>query len=113
VIANILLLKKILQVHKLYKRQDGGPTGIGVENLILRFGGNVEDVFKEILESSHNERGELVSILEFRKKMLLLNPGINARDMNHDDYFVNLNDKSYHRLIELSKNFLSEAATAE
>lgn len=105
VIANILLLKKMLKENEIYKRQDGGLTGIGTENLILKFGGNLESVFETILKNSKDSNNNIVSVTEFRQKMILLDAGTNVRDMNHDDYFANLTESSFEKLINLIQKY--------
>jgi len=104
VVANIILTKQILKENHAYKKgnsQDGGFSGIGVENWILGNNGNIEKAFKTFWQASHKD-GMIVPLDEFRKIYPILDSGANLRETSrtHDNFSFVLTEKGYQAMIK-------------
>jgi hypothetical protein len=106
-IANVILTKQVLKEGKAYKKlEDGGIGGIGVENWILANGGNMARAFETFSKAAHDENGAIISLQEFRTKYKILDPGINLKFNNHDNFIGILKENGYQAMVKTIENYL-------
>jgi hypothetical protein len=106
VIANVLLAKKWLKEGEAYKKGDwsqGGLGGVGVENLILAYGGNIKTAFKAFTEAAKNPDGSIKNLEEFKKTFKLLDAGLDLRANRHDNFVYNMNEQGYQKMLQVIK----------
>ncbi|MFH1244084.1 MAG: hypothetical protein V1487_00710 [bacterium] len=107
VVSNILLAKKLLKDGHAYKAyEDGGFGGIGVENWILSHNGNIREAFKSFWQASHDQKGNELTLDEFRKNYPLFDPGTNLRGQYFDDYINKLNNSGYQNMLKVINQYL-------
>ncbi len=114
-VANILLAKKWLKEGGAYKKGnhgDGGLGGIGVENLILAYRGNLALAFRVFNEASQKADGSVKSLEEFKQDFKLLDAGINLRFNNHDNFTYNMNQSGYEKMLSVIQAHLPELSAA-
>ncbi len=105
-IANIVTAKKILKAGHAYKKlEDGGFGGIGVENWILANGGNLDVAFQNFKQAAY-ENGNRISLDLFREKYKLLDPGVNVKFNNHDNFIFTLKEPGYQAMLDTIENYL-------
>lgn len=104
VIGNILLAKKWLKEGNAYKKGghgDGGLGGIGVENLVLAYGGNVQSAFKAVAASAYRPNGERKSFQEFKESFKIRDAGVNLRSGKHDNFVNNMHEQGYLNMLKV------------
>lgn len=104
VVANILLTKKWLKAGEAYKKGDygqGGLGGIGVENLILAYSGNIKTAFRAFAEAAKKSDGSRKGLEEFKKDFKLLDAGMDLRSNHHDNFVYNMNEAGYQRMLDV------------
>ncbi|MDA0376076.1 MAG: hypothetical protein O3A80_02060 [bacterium] len=107
--ANILLAKQILKDGKAYKKvENGGFGGIGVENWILMNGGNFVEACRTFKAAALSSEGTRIPLDEFKAKYSILNPGVNFRDLKHDDYVRYLTEDGYIAMLIAIETYLGE-----
>lgn len=108
VIANIVLAKEILTEGRAYKRvEHGGFGGIGVENWILLYNGNIIEAFTSFLKAAYDiENGQIRPFEEFKKIYKIFNPGVNVKHEFSDNYIENMQERGYLAMIETIENYL-------
>lgn len=106
-IAGILLAKKLLKEGHAYKKvEHGGWGGIGVENWILANGGNMLEAFRTFEEAAYDTEGRIVPLEEFKQKYPIINPGVNVRDLQHDNYTAYLTQEGYTAMLGVIRRYL-------
>jgi hypothetical protein len=108
-IANIVLAKQILSEGNAYKKgdhADDGMGGIGVENWILSNKGNMIEAFTSFWKASHDEKGDIISLDDFRKRYRILDAGYNIKFGNHDNYVYVLKNRGYMAMIATIGRYL-------
>lgn len=101
-VANILLAKQWLKEGSAYKKGDhgdGGLGGIGVENLILAYKGNIRQAFGAFYRAAKNEDGSVKSFASFKQDFKVLDAGMNLRFNNHDNFVLNMNESGYRKML--------------
>lgn len=58
ILANIIEAKRTLKEGEVYKKQQGGISGIGIENWILQFGGSFSEAAQSFLKASEGKTVE-------------------------------------------------------
>lgn len=108
-LGNIVLAKKLLKEANAYKKgeaADGGFGGVGTENWILQHEGNIYSAFRAFWNAAHDNEGKVISLAEFRKNYSIIDPGINLKFKNHDNYIHTLKDKGYQAMLGVIDRFL-------
>lgn len=113
VLTNIRFAKKELKKAGCYKKgstgngeQQGGLGGIGVENWILKNGGDAVAAFQEFNQNAF-ENGQLVSFDDFKKKYKLFSAGENIRGgVRAENFVYNMDPSGYEKMAELSRKFI-------
>lgn len=106
VVANILLIKKWLKAGEAYKKGDygqGGLGGIGVENLILAYSGNIKLAFKAFAEAAKNTDGSIKDFESFKDDFRVLDAGMDLRSNHHDNFVYNMNATGYQKMLAVIK----------
>ncbi len=107
--ANILLAKSQLKAGKAYKKvEDGGFGGIGVENWILQNGGSFVEACRTFRSAAYDTNGERVPLDEFKNRYSIVNPGVNFRDKQHDDYIRYLKQTGYDAMLSVVERYVGE-----
>ncbi|MFZ4405562.1 MAG: hypothetical protein ACOYOK_15815, partial [Pseudobdellovibrionaceae bacterium] len=107
-IANIILTKQILKEGHAYKKQeDGGFSGVGVENWILANGGNMEEAFKSFRDAAY-ENGQRLPYEKFKEKYKILDPGTNIKYNGHDNFINVLKPHGYEAILNTIENYLDQ-----
>lgn len=111
VVANIILTKKLLKDGEAYKKGDheggqGGLGGIGVENWILANNGNMMEAFKSFQAAAYEGGGKL-PLDDFKKKYKLIDPGINLKFLQHDNFIQLLTNDGYNRMLGVVDGYLA------
>lgn len=113
VLTNVRFAKKELKKAGCYKKgltgngeQQGGLGGIGVENWILKNGGDVVIAFKEFNKNAYQD-GELISFNDFKNKYKIFSAGSNIRGgVRAENFVYNMDEVGYQKMAELSKKFV-------
>jgi hypothetical protein len=108
-VANILLAKKWLKEAGVYKKGnfgEGGLGGIGVENLILAYNGNVKEAFGAFYRAAQNPDGSFKNFETFVQDFKILDAGMNLRFNSHDNFVLNMNPGGYKTMLSLIKERL-------
>lgn len=107
VLANIRFAKKHLKRMHCYKKgegQEGGMGGIGVENWVLKNGGDAIAAFKDFYSHAY-EHGSLISFEDFKKKYKVFGAGENIRGGIKAENFVdNMSEEGYKKMAKLAKD---------
>ncbi|GEM_PF-3278605 len=108
-VANVLLAKKWLKAGEAYKKGNygqGGLGGIGVENLILAYGGNIKSAFRAFAETAKNPDGSIKDFELFKDDFKLLDAGMDLRSNHHDNFVYNMNATGYQKMLDvIQKHF--------
>jgi len=106
-VASIILAKQILKKGKAYKKQEhGGMGGIGVENWVLLYGGNLVQAFESFRQAAY-EGDQRLPFHEFQKKYKVLDAGVNVQKLRHDNYITNnLTDDGYQAMLDTIEKYL-------
>jgi hypothetical protein len=113
VLTNVRFAKKELKKAGCYKKgltgngeQQGGLGGIGVENWILKNGGDAVGAFREFNKSAFQE-GKLLSFEDFKNKYKIFSAGSNIRGgVRAENFVYNMDEAGYQKMAELSNKFL-------
>lgn len=107
VVANILVAKQVLKKSDAYKKYEhGGMGGIGVENWILAHGGNFDHAAKAFWQAAHDESGNVRALEEFHQQYQVIDPGINVKFQEHDNFIRMLKEQGYQNMLKaLSEYF--------
>lgn len=101
VLANIVWAKKLLKEGEAYKRvEEGGMGGVGVETLVLAYGGSAQLAFKAFHKAAYQGR-ERVSLEVFRKRFKLIDAGTNVKFGRHDNFVYNMTEKGYNKMLDV------------
>ncbi|MFT7184514.1 MAG: hypothetical protein ACI9QC_000858, partial [Oceanicoccus sp.] len=101
--ANIIYAKRLFKKAGVYKRQEGGLCGVGIENWILRFNGNVIEAFKAFQKASANGQKPLN---QFKEDFPLTDPGKDLMHQTHDNFVQHLTEESYKRMSQIIESTL-------
>lgn len=105
VLTNVRFAKKKLKEANCYK--NGGIGGVGVENWILQNGGDAYQAFRDLYESAYYESGQLKSLTEFKQEYDIFSAGVNIRDNEIAENFVDdLSAASYEKMAKLAKQLV-------
>ncbi len=116
-LTNVRFAKRELKRAECYKKgmagvgeQQGGLGGIGVENWILKYGGNAIKAFRDFHDHAYRE-GTLVPFAEFKQTYHVFSAGENVRGgVRAEDFVAHMDETGYRKMAELSRKFvLSEA----
>lgn len=113
VLTNVRFAKKELKKAGCYKKgltgngeQQGGLGGIGVENWILKNGGDAVVAFREFNKNVY-QNGELISFNDFKNKYKIFSAGSNIRGgIKAENFVYNMDEVGYQKMAELSKKFI-------
>ena len=113
VLTNIRFAKKELKNAGCYKKgltgngeQQGGLGGIGVENWILKNGGDAVVAFQEFNKMAYKD-GELIPFDDFKKEYKIFSAGENIRGgVRAENFVYNMDQFGYEKMAELSKKFV-------
>ncbi len=113
VLTNVRFAKKELKKAGCYKKgltgngeQQGGLGGIGVENWILKNGGDAVVAFREFNKNVYQD-GELISFNDFKNKYKIFSAGSNIRGgIKAENFVYNMDEVGYQKMAELSKKFV-------
>lgn len=109
VIVNITLAKKMLKEAKAYKKGehgDGGLGGIGVENWILAHNGNVLKACAAFVDAAFD--GDAIRPLnDLRARYAIVDPGINVKFGNHDNFTRNFTAEGYERMALAAREYVA------
>ena len=98
VIANVIEAKKILKEAEVYKKQQGGISGIGIENWVLQNGGSFHDAATSFVEASKDKTVEefkvSYAIWDFGENHYADEKGI----YKHDNFIDNLTAEGYKKM---------------
>ncbi|MFB6212586.1 MAG: hypothetical protein ABEI53_02100 [Candidatus Magasanikbacteria bacterium] len=107
VLSNVRFAKKKLKEAECYKpsHKEGGLGGIGVENWVLKNGGDVIKAFKEFYKNSFNEDGEIIPFEKFKENYKIFSAGENIRGNEIAENFVegNMTRSGYKKMAKLSE----------
>lgn len=108
VLANIIEAKTTLKEGKVYKKQQGGISGIGIENWILQNGGSFQDAATSFMEASKGksleEFKETYQIWDFGENHYADEKGI----YKHDNFISNLTEEGYTKMQQQLSNYLEK-----
>ncbi len=110
-IANILLAKHWLKEAEVYKKgayAEGGLGGIGVENLVLAYGGNVGKAFKTFYDAARGRSGTIKPFEQFKKDFKLLDAGMNLRSNQYDNFIDNMTEQGYQKMLRVVQDKFPE-----
>ncbi|GIW66682.1 MAG: hypothetical protein KatS3mg095_0580 [Candidatus Parcubacteria bacterium] len=108
IIGAIILVKKLLKQENAYERvAHGGFGGIGVENWLLLYNGNIIEAFKSFIQAAFDGEN-FRPFEEFKKRYKIFNPGTNIKHMNHDNYIENMTQEGYKAMIKAIINFFNK-----
>jgi len=111
-LANIVLAKKKLSgAHAYKKTEESGLGGIGVENWILQSGGSFTEALRTFYAASQ-ENGQTLGFNQFRARYQIIDPGLNLKNLKHDNFVNNLSEASYQKMLDLAREVLSGRAGA-
>ncbi|MBU0545960.1 hypothetical protein KKA13_01770, partial [Patescibacteria group bacterium] len=68
-------------------------------------GGNMIKAFQTFYSSAH-ENGRQVPLEAFRDKYKIIDPGINVKFLDHDNFSYVLKEEGYQKMLEIIKNYL-------
>ena len=108
VLANIIEAKTTLKEGKVYKKQQGGISGIGIENWILQNGGSFQDAATSFMEASKGK-----SLAEFKETYQIWDFGENHYAdekgiYKHDNFISNLTEEGYTKMQQQLSNYLEK-----
>lgn len=112
VVANIIMAKKFLKAHGVYKpsrrdQEQAGIGGIGLENLIVQNGGSFYDAAKEFLSYAEGK-----DFIEFEKSYPLFDFGKNhvsveKRQFPYDNFIMrNMRDIGYQKMCSCLREYV-------
>lgn len=106
VISNVIEAKKILKEAEVYKKQQGGISGIGIENWVLQSGGSFHDAATSFVEASKNK-----SVEEFKASYAIWDFGENHYAdekgiYKHDNFIDNLTADGYDKMKQVLTMYL-------
>jgi|GEM_PF-1120516 len=113
VLTNIRFAKKELKKAGCYKKgltgkgeQQGGLGGIGVENWIVKNGGDAVAAFRDFYGYAYRD-GVLVPFDEFKKSYHVFSAGENIRGgVRAENFVYNMDEAGYQKMAELSRKFV-------
>lgn len=113
VLTNVRYAKKELKNAGCYKKgltgngeQQGGLGGIGVENWILKNGGDAVVAFREFNKNAYQD-GVLISFNDFKNRYKIFSAGSNIRGgIKAENFVYNMDEVGYQKMAELSKKFI-------
>lgn len=107
--ASVVLAKRILKEGHAYKKlEDHGFGGIGVENWLLAYNGNMILAFRSFLSAALDEKGEIVPFDDFKRKYHLRSAGSNIKRTENEDFIWNLWEDGYVRMVETIKKWFND-----
>lgn len=67
---------------------------VGVETWILANGGSLDQAFRTFYETAFE--GEFpISLVEFQKRYPIIDPGVNVKNMRHDNFVRRISEQAY------------------
>ena len=87
--------------------EHGGFGGIGVENWLLSHNGNMREAFRSFRDAAY-ENGVRVPFERFKEKYKIFNPGMNLKNLYHDNYIENIKPEGYDRIVVVIESFLQK-----
>lgn len=106
VLANVIEAKKTLKEAEVYKKQQGGISGIGIENWILQNGGSFHDAATSFVEASKDKTVEefkvSYAIWDFGENHYADEKGI----YKHDNFIDNLTADGYDKMKQVLTMYL-------
>ncbi len=106
VLANVIEAKKTLKTAEVYKKQQGGISGIGIENWVLQNGGSFYDAATSFIEASKgkelDEFKDSYAIWDFGENHYADEEGI----YRHDNFIDNLTDEGYKKMKQVLSMYL-------
>lgn len=108
ILANIIEAKKTLKEGNVYKKQQGGISGIGIENWILQNGGSFLDAAQTFLAASEGK-----SVEEFKETYPIWDFGENHYSdeknfYHYDNFTTNLTLEGYQKMKSTLSKYLSK-----
>jgi len=117
--SHIVWAKQLLQKGGVYKKADGGLTGIGVENWIVQHGGHFARARRAFLRAAIDSRGKIRPFEQFAEDYVVPDPGVNLiesldgeapsrrKQHRHDNFisFLGKNDAAgFKKMVEVLQN---------
>lgn len=108
-LANIVLAKKMLsEAHAYKKTEESGLGGIGVENWILQNGGSFVEALRSF-QAASQENGQPLTFEQFRARYPIIDPGLNVKNLKHDNFVWNLSEQSYKAMLAIAERVLGNS----
>lgn len=112
VIANIIQAKKFFKNIGIYKKNNGGFGGVGVENFVLQHGGSFYDAITSFVECAKSCK----NLSEFKEKYSIYDFGKNhytysensKLDFPYDNYVNFLTDDSFSEMIKAFEEYINQ-----
>ena len=109
ILANIIEAKKTLKEGDVYKKQQGGISGIGIENWILQNRGSFLDAAQSFLNASEGK-----SVEEFKETYSIWDFGENHYSdeeniYHYDNFITNLTAEGYQKMKTTLSKYISKA----
>ena len=109
ILANIIEAKKTLKEGDVYKKQQGGISGIGIENWILQNRGSFLDAAQSFLDASEGK-----SVEEFKETYSIWDFGENHYSdeeniYHYDNFITNLTAEGYQKMKTTLSKYISKA----
>ena len=108
VLANIINAKEVLKEGEVYKKQQGGIGGIGIENWILQHGGSFQEAATSFLEAAQgktlSEFQTAYPIWDFGKNHYADEKGF----YKYDNFISNLTEEGYTKMQQQLSNYLEK-----
>ena len=113
VLANVIEAKMLLKSGEVYKKQQGGISGIGVENWILQNGGSLYDAAKSFVEVADgkdlNQFKKVYSVWDFGENQFTEERRKNYSNFYaHDNYLDYLTDAGYSKMQQVLGEYLNK-----
>lgn len=108
VLANIINAKEVLKEGEVYKKQQGGIGGIGIENWILQHGGSFQEAATSFLETAQGK-----TLSEFQTAYPIWDFGENHYAdekgfYKYDNFISNLTEEGYTKMQQQLSNYLEK-----
>ena len=108
VLANIINAKEVLKEGEVYKKQQGGIGGIGIENWILQHGGSFQEAATSFLEAAQGK-----TLSEFQTAYPIWDFGENHYAdekgfYKYDNFISNLTEEGYTKMQWQLSNYLEK-----
>jgi hypothetical protein len=105
--ANIVFAKRLFKKGGVYKRQQGGLCGVGIENWVLLYQGSAYKAFSAFSRCASGKGGKIKPLAQFKKEFPIMDPGEDLMSQRNDNFIENLTPESYARMLELMKPYIA------